>query len=122
MPISRQTIELQGLRIAYCASGDEPAPAARPGEPGPREAVVLLHGWGGSIESMWPIYEYLTPQYAVYALDFPGFGASSPPPAPWGVGDYLALVMEWLERLHISRATFLGHSFGGRVSIMLAAK
>jgi pimeloyl-ACP methyl ester carboxylesterase len=114
-------MQLQGLQIAYCASADEQQPAPAADTPAPREAVVLLHGWGGSMQSMGPIYDYLAPQYAVYALDFPGFGASDPPPVAWGVADYLGLLMAWLDALQITRATFLGHSFGGRVSILLAA-
>jgi pimeloyl-ACP methyl ester carboxylesterase len=115
-------MQLQGLQISYCSPVDEPTRDTAPQEHAEREAVVLLHGWGASIQSMWPIYQYLAPTHAVYALDFPGFGASEQPPEAWGVGDYLRLLLDWLEALQVSRATFLGHSFGGRVSIMLAAK
>lgn len=122
MVVSPKTIKLQGLTIAYCSSVGEPGAAVPPDEREKREAVVLLHGWGGSIQSMWPIYQYLAPNYAVYALDFPGFGASDVPPVAWGVEDYLRLLLDWLDALRIPKATFLGHSFGGRVAIMLAAR
>lgn len=114
-------MQVQGLQISYCSPVDA---TARDGaqEHAGREVVVLLHGWGGSIQSMRPISQYLAPAHAVYALDFPGFGASDQPPVAWGVGDYLGLLLEWLDALQIPRATFLGHSFGGRVAIMLAAK
>jgi pimeloyl-ACP methyl ester carboxylesterase len=122
LSLSKKTMKLEGLHISYSSTDDEQAGEAAAGEQEKREAVVLLHGWGGSVESMWPIYQYLAPNYAVYALDFPGFGASDAPPLAWGVGDYLRLLLAWLGALQIQRATFLGHSFGGRVSIMLAAK
>jgi pimeloyl-ACP methyl ester carboxylesterase len=121
MSVSPKTMQLQGLQISYCSPVDEPTRDTAPQEHAEREAVVLLHGWGASIQSMWPIYQYLAPTHAVYALDFPGFGASEQSPVAWGVGDYLRLLLDWLEALQVSKATFLGHSFGGRVSIMLAA-
>lgn len=115
-------MQLQGLQVSYCSTVDDAARDGAAQEHTEREAVVLLHGWGASIQSIWPVYQYLAPTYAVYALDFPGFGASDPPPVAWGVGDYLALLLDWLDALQVSRATFLGHSFGGRVAIMLAAR
>ncbi len=54
------------------------------------------------------------------ALDLPGFGASPPPPAAWGLADYsqaLLPVLEQMERPVVA----LGHSFGGSVAVHLAA-
>jgi pimeloyl-ACP methyl ester carboxylesterase len=122
MAVPQRTLQLQGLSISYCSTGDEAAARAAADEREKGEVVVLLHGWGASIQSIWPVYQYLAPNYAVYALDFPGFGASDLPPVAWGVGEYMRLLVEWLDALHIPKATFLGHSFGGRVAIMLAAR
>ena len=54
------------------------------------------------------------------AIDFLGFGQSDYPPDFYGVKEYAADVASLLGVLHIKAATFVGHSFGGRVAIELA--
>jgi pimeloyl-ACP methyl ester carboxylesterase len=102
-------LDLVGVRVWYESAGE--------GRP-----VLLLHGWGASAAAMRPIMDALRPDHAVCALDFPGFGQSSLPPSPWGVPEYAELVVALLDALGIQRADVLGHSFGGRVGITLAAK
>ena len=102
-------LDLAGARVCYEAAGDGPP-------------VLLLHGWGANAAAMRPIFDALRPDHTVYALDFPGFGQSGLPPAPWGVGEYAALVIAFLDSLGVGRTDVVGHSFGGRVGIRLAAK
>lgn len=84
--------------------------------------VLLLHGWGGSIESMRIVAERLAPLgYACHALDLPGFGRSTLPKETWGVEDYARLVVHYLDAVALKRVNLIGHSFGGRVSIVLGA-
>jgi pimeloyl-ACP methyl ester carboxylesterase len=54
------------------------------------------------------------------AVDLPGFGATPPPPAVWGSADYAAALVPVLAELQVP-AVVVGHSFGGRVAIHLAA-
>ncbi len=117
MVTALKNITLQSLKITYCTNADAP-PAAAEG----KTPIVLLHGWGCSIQTMQPVYDYLAPRYVVYALDFPGCGGSDQPPVAWGVDEYLHLVLDWLDAMQISKAIFLGHSHGGRVSLALAAR
>ncbi len=84
--------------------------------------LVLLHGWGASLDSFNLILPELTKKYKVYALDLPGFGKTQLPLQAWSVGDYAKFVKEFLDKLKIRQATFLGHSFGGRVLIKLVAR
>jgi pimeloyl-ACP methyl ester carboxylesterase len=114
-----KSIELQHLKITYISNVEAPQASTSVAE---KEVVVLLHGWGCSIETMLPIYHYLAPNYTVYALDFPGCGGSDQPPVPWGIAEYVQLLLGWLDALQIPRATFIGHSHGGRVSLVLAAQ
>lgn len=126
MSICQHTMQLQRLTISYCSNAapvsDNAERSQQSSSPAGDRVVVLLHGWGCSIQTMLPIYRYLAPNYPVYALDFPGCGGSDPPPVPWGVGEYVQLVLDWLDALQVERATFIGHSHGGRVSLMLAAR
>jgi len=89
---------------------------------GSGDPVVLLHGWGGQAVSMMPLIVGLRDKYRVLAFDLPGFGGSSPPPVPWGTLEYAAFVERAVASLGITRATYIGHSFGGRIAIWLAAQ
>ena len=90
-------------------------------ETGGGPSVVVLHGWGGRIESMAPVIDCLEPRFRVGALDLPGFGQAPPPSEVWGTSDYA----RWVARIVRSRSQgpvhFLGHSFGGKVALTVAA-
>lgn len=88
---------------------------------GSGEPVVVLHGWGGRIESMAPVISCLAPVFRVVALDLPGFGESPAPEDTWGTEDYAAFVATVLAELDIERAAFVGHSYGAKTSLLLAA-
>jgi pimeloyl-ACP methyl ester carboxylesterase len=81
----------------------------------------LLHGWGGSIESFTPLLDDLRRSYTVAAFDLPGFGKSSLPLSTWGSADYARLTLKVMECLRLDRPHLIGHSFGGQVSIQVAA-
>jgi pimeloyl-ACP methyl ester carboxylesterase len=90
-------------------------------EVGEGPAVVVLHGWGGRIESMTPVIGCLARRFRVVAPDLPGFGESPPPAGVWGTSDYAAFVRDLLSDLAIEQALFVGHSFGAKTSLYLAA-
>lgn len=83
--------------------------------------VVVLHGWGGRVESMTPVLSCLGPRHRVIAIDLPGFGGSPLPDGAWGTPDYSAFVRDVLAELGVARAHFVGHSFGAKVSFYTAA-
>ena len=83
--------------------------------------VLLLHGWGCSVQHFEPIIHAMEGDYRLTVLDFPAHGASSRPPEPWGVGDFAACVKRLIQRLEIAPCDIIAHSFGGRVALWLAA-
>ena len=83
--------------------------------------LLLLHGWGGRIGSMQPVANGLLDLRTVYILDFPGFGESSAPPEPWSVTEYTECLAEFMAKAGIPKADIVSHSFGGRVTLLLAA-
>jgi pimeloyl-ACP methyl ester carboxylesterase len=83
--------------------------------------VVLLHGWGTSSQSLLGVAATLAEGFHVLAVDLPGFGWSDPPPVAWGSAEYAAHVEGLLDETAVGPAAVLGHSFGGRVAIRLAA-
>jgi pimeloyl-ACP methyl ester carboxylesterase len=88
---------------------------------GSGKPVVLLHGWGGQAESFKSVFYNLSRAYSVYVLDLPGFGKSDNPPEPWAIKNYAQFIIDFMNLIGLERASLIGHSFGGRISIMLAA-
>jgi pimeloyl-ACP methyl ester carboxylesterase len=76
--------------------------------------VLALHGWART-RSDWAVVLKGIPSLAV---DLPGFGASPEPPTAWGSLDYASLLAPVIED---GGWTVVGHSFGGRVAVQLAA-
>jgi pimeloyl-ACP methyl ester carboxylesterase len=95
--------------------------AARVMDHGDGPPVVVLHGWGGRIESVAPILQCLRGSFRTVAIDLPGFGASPPPGEVWGTPEYASFVVDLLRELGIDRAHLIGHSFGAKVSFFIAA-
>jgi pimeloyl-ACP methyl ester carboxylesterase len=83
--------------------------------------VLLLHGWGANLDSFRQVFADLATSYQVTAIDFPGHGQSGLPPESWDVSDFTACLLDLMDQLHLDRPSIIAHSFGGRVSIKLAA-
>jgi pimeloyl-ACP methyl ester carboxylesterase len=83
--------------------------------------IVVLHGWGGRIESMAPVITCVERGARVLALDLVGFGHSDPPEGAWGTPDHAEFVSDVLRARGVERAHFIGHSFGAKTSLYLAA-
>ena len=104
-----KTISIDGLNIYYRIAGQ--------GNP-----FLILHGWGASSDSWKGVQEFLSKQgFKTIALDLPGFGKSADPHEAWSVNDYSLFVLKFADKLSLSNFELLGHSFGGRISIKLAA-
>lgn len=82
-------------------------------------ALVLLHGFGMRLHCWDDVQPVLAARHRTVALDLWGFGASARPtdvrPEEWV--DEVTGVM---DALGIERAVLVGHSLGGRVSLMCA--
>ncbi len=88
-----------------------------------KPAVVFGHGWGRTYRDFIPVAEALAPVARSYLIDFPGFGDTPRPDETWGTQDYAAHVLDFLTSEHaLSRFTWVGHSFGGRVGMRIAAE
>ena len=89
---------------------------------GEGKPIFLLHGWGCTGEIFKNIQSVLATAYKTYSFDFPGFGASDEPTEVWGVEEYTRLVEQFAKENDIERPALIGHSFGGRVSIVYASR
>lgn len=105
-----EIITLAGLRIQHAVAGT--------GKP-----IVFLHGWGAHLGLVWDLAQRFIPLgYQVHALDLPAFGASQTPASAWTVYDYAQFVLDYLDAQGLSQVYLFGHSFGGRLGIILGAR
>ena len=88
---------------------------------GSGEDIVLLHGWGQNIEMMEPLAKKI-PDHRITIIDLPGFGLSNEPDEAYSVYDYTEFLHEFFKEMGIKKPTLIGHSFGGRLSIIYASK
>ena len=85
-------------------------------------AIVLLHGWGQNIEMMKPVGDRFKKNNRIIIVDLPGFGMSDEPNSIWTLNDYVECVRELLEELKVKKLILIGHSFGGKISLLYASK
>lgn len=89
---------------------------------GEGKPVLVIHGWGANIQSVMPIVNHLKNKFKVYAIDLPGFGLSDEPKTVWGTNDYKNIIKKFIDKMNMKDIILMGHSHGGRVSIMLSSE
>jgi pimeloyl-ACP methyl ester carboxylesterase len=99
----------EGVDLAYTVAGEG-------------DTIILLHGWGCDATIWGATHDMLAEHYRVVAVDFAGFGRSAEPKSVWGVEEYTRSIEALVKHLSIERPTLVGHSFGGRVSILYASR
>lgn len=84
--------------------------------------VLILHGWGANCKAVEPIFRMLMPCFRVCSVDLPGFGESAIPPENWTVYSYVDFIAEFIQKIGMKTPVLIGHSFGGRLAIILAGR
>lgn len=102
-------INIEGLDLNYICEGQG-------------KDVLILHGWGANIQTMLAIHNHIKDRFKVYTLDLPGFGESDEPKEVWSSFDYASFVKKFMDKMKIKEVILIGHSHGGRVSIVLSNK
>lgn len=105
-----KTENIQGIDLHYKQSGTG------------SQVVILLHGWGCDLNIFAKIHGQLAEKFTVYTLDLPGFGKSAEPSTIWGIEDYTAHLEAFVKSKNIQSPILLGHSFGGRMSLLYASR
>ncbi len=88
------------------------------GEP----VIIWAHGWGQSHKSFLKLITPFEARARHIALDFPGFGDSLPPPTDWGTEHYADAIASWIKEQNFGPVLWVGHSFGVRVGLQIAAR
>ncbi len=105
------TFKVNGVNINYVMYGDRK-----------HSTLVFLHGWGQNIEMMKRLADNFKNIFNILILDLPGFGLSSEPTYAWSVYDYSDAIHNLIEHLKLKNVSLIGHSFGGKVSIVYSSK
>ena len=84
--------------------------------------IIYLHGWGQNIQMMEPIAKPLEKTHRLIILDLPGFGSSDEPEEAWTLEDFVEMLKALLDKLKIDNPNLIGHSFGGKISLLYASK
>ena len=108
---STQTIELDGLKVHYKETGPQGAPA-----------LLLLHGFGSSLQAWDDWSVKLEQKYRVIRLDLPGFGLTgASPDHDYSEEKDLAILTRFADKLGLDKFSVIGHSMGGKMAWSLAA-
>ncbi len=104
-----EVVELQEQSVRYLKRGEG------------REAVILIHGFGGDLNGWLFNHEDLAGRHTVYALDLPGHGGSSKEVKSATVGSFANLLEQFMDIVGVPAAHLVGHSMGGAVALAFAA-
>jgi pimeloyl-ACP methyl ester carboxylesterase len=116
---SRDGLKLTG-RWLPADGGPIAGDAGAPWQPDPYEAILLLHGWTGSVTpDLVELGPTLRRTAGVLGLDFRGHGGSDDAPTTFGLNEIedVAGALAWLGERGIRRVALVGSSMGGVVAI-----
>lgn len=106
-----ESIDIDNIKLCYDRTGS----GLRP--------VIVMHGWGCSSQTIASVAAACADaSTTVYNIDLPGFGASPEPPSPWTVYDYANVIQKFVISKQLLDPVIIGHSFGGRIAIILASR
>lgn len=106
--IKSKFIQIDSYNIHYLQAGTS------------NKNLILLHGFALSCDIWLQNIDKLSQNYTVIALDIIGFGKSDVPKKEISVDFLPQFIFHFLNKLNIAKATFIGHSMGGMISLWIA--
>jgi pyruvate dehydrogenase E2 component (dihydrolipoamide acetyltransferase) len=103
-----QVVTVDGLVLRYRKLGDA------------GEDALLIHGFGGDLNTWLFNQEELSAGRTAYALDLPGHGGSSKHVGAGTSAEFVTLLGSFMDRVGLRRAHLVGHSMGGGVALEFA--
>lgn len=120
---SRDGLQLGGRWLPAEAAVD-PTEGEAAWHPDPHEAVILLHGWTGSVApDLVELGPMLRRTAGVLGLDTRGHGASADGPTTFGFLEVedVAGALAWLGERGVTRVGFVGSSMGADIALASVA-
>lgn len=105
-------INLPNIRLHYLDSGSTATT---------RPTLLLLHGLTANARMFEPLAGLLAPHYRLVAVDLRGRGLSDKPSVGYSMAEHAADIIGLMDALGLERCIACGHSFGGLLTIFLAA-
>lgn len=84
--------------------------------------IIILHGWGQNHTHWLPLAQKLSLDNKIWLIDLPGFGATPTNPKINDSYQYADLIKNFIIKKNIKNPIVIGHSFGGKIAIILATK
>lgn len=84
--------------------------------------ILILPGWKRNSIEWQGFAEKIAQDHQVIVLDLPGFGLSQKPKSNWDIFQYAHFINSFLKKINLKKYTLVGHSFGGRIGIILASQ
>ncbi|MDB4958722.1 MAG: hypothetical protein JWO36_6291 [Myxococcales bacterium] len=106
-PADAKFVDVDGTHVHYRELGTGPA-------------VVLVHGFGASLDSWAGVAPRLAEHHRVIAIDLKGFGWTSRPEGDYSPAAQAKLVWGVLDKLGVTDVAIVGHSWGSSVALSMA--
>lgn len=107
-----RTVQVGDTRWVYAEGGKKDGPP-----------LVLLHGYGGTYANWLLTARYLTPNFHLIIPDLSGWGDSTRiPGADYGYAPQVTRLHAFVDTLHVGDIALAGHSMGGAIAGLYAAK
>ncbi len=105
---SEQFLTVHGRKLHYAVGGEGPP-------------IILIHGASGNLRDWtFSLFGQLARTHRVFAMDRPGLGLSDPAPVSQDLFSQADVIHQAAQQLGITRATVVGHSYGGAVALAYA--
>jgi pimeloyl-ACP methyl ester carboxylesterase len=108
--LTRQTTKIFGSTIAYWVRNPQAA-----------ETVLIIHGFRGNHIDLTAASRHFS-GYRVVLFDLPGCGESTEMNVKHTMMNYVRMLEEFCRKLRCKKLNVIGHSFGGTLALLLAAR
>ena len=108
-PAGATFVDVDGVHVHYRELGSGPA-------------VVMIHGFGASLESWAGVAPAVATDHRVIAVDLKGFGWTSRPEGDYSPAAQAHLVWGVLDKLGVTDVAIVGHSWGTSVALAMAVE
>jgi pimeloyl-ACP methyl ester carboxylesterase len=86
---------------------------------GSGEALIILHGFMGSLDNWQSLANEFAKSFEVYLIDARNHG-KSPHTSTHSIAEMVDDLFDFMQQQHISKAHIIGHSMGGKVAMQFA--
>lgn len=86
-----------------------------------QKVLIILPGWGNNRKTWDYFIKVFKNYFTIYIFDYPGFGKTTFPQKNLTIYDYAKVFNDFINDNNLYNQIILGHSFGGRLIILLTS-